>query len=240
MLGGNDDDTICTAGSIDSGSRCIFQYRDAFDITGVQEHQRIFGGRTTFSTAGGTEGTTLQQGHTIHYIQRLLGTTDGTRTTDVDVGSSAGFTRGGRYQYTGRTSLKHLIRGSDLSLVKILLSDAGDRTGQVLHTTGTITYDHHIRHGLSGSGKTGIYLVGSRNGHFKVAESDRGDHERPGIGRNRDGETSIRVGGTTRIGAFSHNGRSGNRRTILGVRHPAGDSLGLSECYLECHQHHSR
>ena len=66
LLSRNQDYTVCSARTVDSSRRSIFQYRDVFDIRVRQIADIVY----------------LK---TVYYIKRCIITSQGTHTTDVDV-----------------------------------------------------------------------------------------------------------------------------------------------------------
>ena len=65
LLGGDEDDSVCGAGTIDSAGRCILQDLDAFDIIRIKVIDAACR-------------------HSVNYVKRI-GIMDGSDTADADL-----------------------------------------------------------------------------------------------------------------------------------------------------------
>ena len=126
LLSGDDDNTITTFRTIDSRRRCILQYRNGFDIGGVQVVQVMNGIHNT-----------------IDYDQWFIRGRDWTCTTDTDRSSSTRFTGRWHNIRTGNTSLQSLVDRKYRSVLDISHFNIRYGTGQIglLNSSITDNYD---------------------------------------------------------------------------------------------------
>ena len=88
MLGGDEDNAVCTLGTVDGGGRCILEDFHAHDIGGVDGGERGNGRNFTVAQAaqaevGGAVAAALDD-DAVDDVQRFGVCVDGGLTTDAD------------------------------------------------------------------------------------------------------------------------------------------------------------
>ena len=142
FLSSDDDHTVGTTRTIDSGSGNILQHLDALDIRGVQERQRIKRGITGLGTCTGGCRIIIDD-ETINHIERFVTTSDTITTTDADDAGCTRLTRGLCDIQTSHSTLQGTLYGIVL-LAEHISIYRRDTTGQLQALLGTITHNHHF------------------------------------------------------------------------------------------------
>ena len=138
-LGGNHDDTIRCAWTIDSGSRSILQNIHSQDIARVDACQWV--GISIVRTIWVDDDT-------IDNKDRLGGGIQRVRTADADGTTTTRSTCVGLNLHTGSTTLENLVDTRCDWFLKSFVVYLGNRTGQIGLAHGTITYYHHLAESL--------------------------------------------------------------------------------------------
>ena len=176
-LGGDQDDTIGTTGTIDGGRGSILQYIDALDVVG----------RDVVNT---------RHLYAIHHIQRLIALGDGSASTDTDGHGGTGTTVLRDDIHTGQLSLQGFCDVADGIGSEFVTGDGSHSTCQVLTLHRTITDHHHVfqRGVVLFEGDVQLRLASHIDGLGLVADI-RDFQSR--IVRNADGEVSVEIGHST-------------------------------------------
>ena len=220
LLGRDDDNAVRTAGTVDSRRGSIFQYGNGGDIVGVD----------IVEVADGIH-------HAVHDDKGLVGSRNGTSTTDTDGRGGTRSTVGGHKVGSGDTTLKGVVNGNGGRIFDISHLHIDDGTGQVGFLDRTITDDHdifqHILVGREDDGQFGLIA----HGHGLVGKTDV--RNRQYVGRLRlNGEITVQVGDDTRGGIVAnHHGRP-NQRNIVVVEDRTGNGFLLrrsSQCHEKQH-----
>ena len=164
FFGCDDNHTIGTSCTPDTGGGCIFQYRDALHIIRVDAFQRRqirIGGEFVVYIV------VIHDRETVHYHQRSLVGIHRTDTTDgkLPATSSIILTLHTRHQ-----TIQGIGKTGRMTLLQILLADNGIGTRSTLTRDGLITSHHHILqliagghlHMMSGIGRPRGQHIGSR------------------------------------------------------------------------------
>ena len=140
--GGDDDYTVGTTGTVDSGSRGILQDIHRLDVGGVDVRK-------------GTH-----EGDTIEHDQRVVRSSQRALTTDTDLHLGTRLRRSLCHKHTGDTTLQGLGGVGGCHLIQLLTTDVGHRTRHGLTTLGTVTDDHHFVHHVTVFFKIYTHTVG--------------------------------------------------------------------------------
>ena len=124
-LGGDDDDTIGTTGTIDSGRRCILQYLHRLNVGWVD-----------------VEGRTVC--HTIHENQRIIGSQHRTGTTKIDAHSRTRLTTALLQVHARNLCLHRLHRIRRSYILQVIRLDRSHGTREVAFLNDTIADDNQL------------------------------------------------------------------------------------------------
>ena len=224
-LGGDEDNAVCTLGTVDGRCRGVLQDFHRHDIGGVDGRQRGNGGNSTVAegitqTEGSTAGARNLDDNAINHIKRLCTCIDGRLTTDADGGGGTRST-GGLYRGdTGGTALQGLVQvGDDGALDGVFLHGDGS-AGHIALLHSTVTHDDDF---VEEFGIFRQFHVDDRlaaHNDFLRCIADGREHEcRAGL--HRDHVVSIEVCDGTVGGALLHDTGSDDRADI--VRDGTGD-----------------
>ena len=194
LLGGDDDHTVCCAGSVEGGSGRTLEDCEAFDV---------FSGETAHAA----------DDDAVDDVQRLVAAGDGAVTADDDVGRCARVGVGGGNLQTGHLTGECVgnVGGMDRCDVVVLhrggrvaegLLGAGDAQGgddRLVKGEGIVFHGHV--HGLAG------------NRDFLRLHTDHVEGKRLS-GPGADGELTVGAGGDTESSAFYSNGNARHRLTF--------------------------
>ena len=142
FLRGDDNHTIGTTRTIDSGSRNVLQHFDALDIRGVQERQGVKCGITGLGTCTG-RGRIVIHDEAIDHVERFVTTGDTITTTDADDAGSTRLTRGLCDVQTCHSTLQGTLNRIIL-LTEDFITYRRNATGQLQALLGTISHNHHF------------------------------------------------------------------------------------------------
>ena len=142
LLGGDDDHTVGTTGTIDGCGRHVLQHLDALDVRGIQERQRVEGGVARFGTSACRCRIVIHD-ESVDHIEWFVTAGDGVSTTDADDAGSTRLTRGLGDIQTCDGSLKGTLHGGVL-LLQQLIAYGGDAAGEFQTFLGTIAYHDHL------------------------------------------------------------------------------------------------
>ncbi len=127
-LGGNEDDTVRTARTVDGGCRRVLEHVDGLDVVDVD----VLQGVAHFETVDDVKG--------------LGRTRDGGTATDRNLRRSARGAAGGDDVHTGRLALQGLRGGHDRNGGQFLTRNGDRRTGYVLTLDLGVTDGHDLLH----------------------------------------------------------------------------------------------
>ena len=212
-LGGHEDDTVRTAGSVQSRRGGILQNSDALDIVPVD-------GRKDVGTLNG--GRTVDDDEGVGVVRG-----GGADTTDTDTHIQTGLTVDDRSLKTRNLAFQSAGNGT-LSLDDdVLLIDRRDGTGQILFLRGTIgDIDELVEH-LGVIGECNVYDGTGTGNNFLVCESDARE-DKGSSGPDIQAIGSIQVCHRSGGGALDEDAHARDRFT-LSIRHLTGDGV-LGEC----------
>ena len=127
-LGGDDDDTVGTLDTIDSGCGSILQDVHGLDIV------RVDGGQCVLGTASRL----CVDEHAVDDDHRFVGRVDGVDTTDADGRTAARHTGVLRHLHTGRAALEYLVGGGGDGLGDSVRSHGRYGSGKVALLDGCV------------------------------------------------------------------------------------------------------
>ena len=132
FLRGDDNHTIGSTATIDSGSRSGFQNGKRLDISGVHHRERV----------SHTLDTIVIHSQTIDNNERSVRSVERSTTTDGDITSTTRGTIGSNNRNTRNLTLQHVLRVGHETLVHIIGLDSGNSTGSIAFFHNTITNDN--------------------------------------------------------------------------------------------------
>ena len=141
--GGDDDHTVGTTGTVDSGGRGILQDIHRLDVGGVDIRK------------------SAHEGDTVEHDQRVVRGSQRALTTDTDLHLGTWLRRCLCHQHTSNTTLQGLSGVGCSHLVQLLTTNVGHRTRHSLTTLGTVTDNHHFVHHVTVFLKIHTHTVGS-------------------------------------------------------------------------------
>ena len=124
-LGSDQDHTVRTTATVDSGCGCIFQDFHRLDVRRRQPLD-------------------IAYDHTVHYVQRVVATHRRTDTADTDGSAFARLTGTTRYRHTGGSTLQGLIQTGYRRLEQLVGTDRSNGTRQVRFLHRTVTDRYHF------------------------------------------------------------------------------------------------
>ena len=125
LLGGDEDDAISGARTVDGAGCGVLQYVDPFDVCGVERID-------------------VAAGNTVNYVDRSCGTI-GTRATDANLETVAGLTRIGLDVDAGRLALERTEHLGGVHLLDVVTLDFHGGTGDQFFLLDAIAdYDHFV------------------------------------------------------------------------------------------------
>ncbi len=219
VLGGNEDDTVGTLGTIDSGSRGILEDFHAHNIGRVNGGQRGDGGHTTITqsiteTEVGTGITATLNNHAVNHIQRFgVGVHRGL-ATNADGGAgtrSTGRLHGGN---TGGASLQGLVQVGDDGALQVFFLHRDGSAGEVTPFHSTVTHDDNFVEEFGILFQEDVDDRLTAHNDLLVCIADGREHERS-AGLHRDHVVSIHVCDDTIVGALLHDTDSDRRSLVV-------------------------
>ena len=217
LLGGDDDSTVGSIGTVQSGSGSAFQNGHRLDVIRVDIvttggevhviHQTHAVGDVGIGKAVGSMECGVVDGNTIHNIQRLVATGNRSSGTQNYRGGGTRSTAGGGDRHTGHTSLESAGKGFTTGVSNVFGLNALDRgthgTGNTLHTefcgNRSFLQTFGIFHEGNVDGSASAY------GNILICIAKRRKTERS-IAGDVDGIVTIQIGGNTVRGPLDHNG----------------------------------
>ena len=206
LLGGDDDNTIGSAGSVDGGRGGVLQDGEALDVVGVDGGQRV--GHTL--TAVGS------QRNAVDNHQRVVGGVQGSGTTHAEGGAGTRTTVAGNHLQAGHLTLEHILGRDDGAAVDFFRLDGGHGTGHIVFLYRAVADHNHLiqEMGILFEGNGGRNAFG-RKGLGGVTDAGYLNHC-IGAG-NGDGVVAVQAGGRT-VGRPLFQDRGSDDRTH-GVYH---------------------
>ena len=177
-LGSDEDYTVGTTRTIDSGGCSVFQHVDADNLV-------------SWDVGDGSCGEAIDD------EEGLVALRDRTTTTHADGGASTRTTVLRGDHHTGKFALKSLRHVRNGVGHKFLRVNRRNRTGEVAFLDGAVTNDHHFVEFVTIflDSDAEFTLPGHRDSLFAIA--DVGHFERGVFGHVRNTEVTIHVGGST-------------------------------------------
>ena len=207
LAGGDDDDAVCTAGTVQGTGRCILEHRHALDIGGVDA----------------AEGTVV--GNAVHYVQGRIGGADRADTAHGDGGILTGLaaTRGdGNARDAAFQAFGHGTHGA---FAQVGALHYGRRAGEGLLLGRTVGHHHGVVQfqGLFVQDYVNLAAAVYRHAHALVANAGDLQH---GTGRHvlQRIDSVQRSAGTGSCSLHKH-ARSNNRQAAAvadGTAHGQG------------------
>ena len=197
-LGGHENDTVRSAGTVDGGGGGILEDRDRKDVVRIHRHDGVTAGRNT-----------------VDHIQRSGGGSEGTHTVQLHGdGVVTGDTTGGHDAQTCDLALEVIEGGSGGSILDDVGTDRCNGAHEVTHLLGGTVTDHD---GILESLGIGIEgdIDGSAAVYFDllVDITDRGEHK-SGARRHGDTVIAVHISGDTGTRALYLDGSERNRFSI--------------------------
>ena len=214
LLGADDDDTVGSTATVDSGRGGILQNLDVIDIVGREEVD-------------------ILEGHAVHHIQRIVGTVQRSGTTHANGGRRTGLSVRLRNLQTGGLTLHTLCGTDDGTSFQVFRRDAAHGGGHVLTLHTAIADGHHffeyiglfLQHHLQAlCGLHDSFFI-SDVGHLQLCS--RLHFQR---------KLSVKVGHRPVTGNAHLYNRSTDNRFILGIKHCSVGRYALSEGW-HSHKH---
>ena len=134
LLGGDDDDTVRTAATVDGRGRGVFQDGERLDVVRIDQRQRVV---HTF------RGIVVHR-HTVDDNQRAVGGVQRSAAANTDFGTSARFARRCVDIHAGNLTLDHVLGRGYHTVILLIGLHGNDRTGEVVLLGHTVTNDHHV------------------------------------------------------------------------------------------------
>ena len=113
FLGSNEDDTVRSTATVDSGCGCVFQYGEGLDIVRVHHRQRV----------RHTRHTIVIHCQTINDNKRVVGCVQRRSTTDTNRSATTRSTTVSSDIHTGHLTRKHVLRVGNQTLVHLIRFD---------------------------------------------------------------------------------------------------------------------
>ena len=134
FLGRNEDDTVRSTGTVDSGSGRILEDGEGLDIVRVHQRERV----------GDTLNTIVIHSKSIDDDQRVVGSVQRRTTTNTDRSTTTRSTTIGRNVHTGDLTLDHVLCVGLQTFVHVIGFDSGNRTGSIVFLNDTITHNDYF------------------------------------------------------------------------------------------------
>ena len=212
-LGGHEDDTVRTAGTVQGGGGGILQDGDAFDIVPVD-------GREDVGTLDGGRAVNDDEG-----VGVVRG--GGTDTTDTDTHIQTGLTVDNRGLQTRHLAFQGAGYGTLGLDDDVLIADRRDRTGQVFLLRGTVSdVDEFVEH-LRVLGERYVDDGTGPGNNFLVRKSDAREDE-GGTGSHIETVVTIQICHGSGRGALDDDTDARNH-FALRIRNLTGNGI-LGEC----------
>ena len=208
-LGGDEDDAVCAARTVDRRRGGVLEDGYARDVVGVDVVQVVDGVH-----------------HAVDDDQRFVRRVDRARAADADGGRGARLT-GGRHEVgSGDTSLKGVVDRKNRYVLDVVHLDRRDRTGQVLFGDLAVTDDHDF---VDVGGGVLLHPDGEVRPRTHVQGLGLVTQVRNLEAVRRlglDGEFAFDIGDCA-LRAFDDHDRGADQRVAVRVEDGSADSLGL-------------
>ena len=211
-LGGDDDDAVRTAGTIERTGGSVLDDGHRLDVVGVE----------------GVDRAVVR--HAVNDIERGGGSVDGTVTADDHGSARTRLTGTGSGLDTGGHTVEGLGDVGDGPLFDLLGLDRLGRSREGLFLRRTISDDEHVgKHFRIGLECDGNHPVsGSVDDYLFSLVADGGEHEGASA-RNFDRVVAFEIGDSTRPGSFQHDRCSRQRLIGNGILDGSGNRDVLRE-----------
>ena len=131
LLGGDDNHTVGTAATVDSGGRGILQDVHRLDVGRIDVAQLA------------------HEGNTVEHNQRVVAGRERALATNADLHFGTRLRTGLRHHHTGHAALQSLGGVGGCNLIQFLTANVGHRTRYGLATLRTVTNHHHLVHHMA-------------------------------------------------------------------------------------------
>ena len=187
LHGGDDDHTIGTAATVDSGGGGILEDIHRLDVGGVDirelSHER----------------------NTVEHDERVVGSAERALSTDTNLHFGARFRRSLRHEHTCHTALESLRRVGGGNLIQFLTVHIDHRTRDGLTALSTITDDDHLVEVAALRLEYDVKIRLVAHSHLLCDIAHIRD-DQCGTRFHVDGEVTVEIGHDTIGGAFLQNG----------------------------------
>ena len=198
-LGGNNDNTAGSCGTVESGSGSVLKDGEGFDVVGVE------------ATAG----------NTVHNEQRTCACGDGTCTADADVGAGTRLAGRVHYHHAGHLTLEHVTYVGGSNVVQFLFTQGNYGAGKFCPLLGGITQNDHFVQQLGVRMEADIDDGAAVHGFLYLVVAETGEHD---LGAHGSGDDIfaivIRYGATA---AGEEHSCADNGLAVRSVQNLSGD-----------------
>ena len=236
FLGGDDDDAVGCAGSVDGRCRGVFQDGDVLDVGRVETGDRHVVKVVDVFLRRPVRGDVVAfERHAVQHPQRIGVAVQRHRTADFNLaGSARSACCGGRCQTCDRTR-EHLVDARHAVACDVRHFDIGDRRGQLALLDALVTRYHDGVHLVVGRREVDREVAFSRNIQGLCFVTEVADHDFFDAYGQFESEASLFVGdGSLRVVILGlslfgrdEDGGAYQRRTVGAVEDLAGDLPGL-------------
>ena len=147
LVGGDQDDTVGAAGTVDGRGGGVLQDVHALDV------------------ARGDVGEGTHERHTVQDDERVVGGGEGTVAADADLEAGARTGVGLGHLHAGHTAVEGAGEVAGGHFTQVVTTHRGDGTGHVRLAGGTVTDDHEGVQGLGIVGEDDVDLRAPLHGH---------------------------------------------------------------------------
>ena len=172
-LGGDHDNAVSCARTVNGGGGSIFQHLDGLDIVGVEHADDAL---LNLTVIGLVHGAALY-GNAVHDPERIRVARERTNTTNLDLLGCTGNTVGGVHLDTSGQALEGGFDGDGIDFGEVFGFDGAYRADVVALLGGTITDDDHVFKQFTVLFEDDVDGALSGNGNFFRCKSDHGKYE---------------------------------------------------------------
>ncbi len=201
FLGGDEDDAVRCARTVDGRGRSVLQNGERSDVVGVDHRQSV----------GHARACVVGHGYAVDDDQRVVARRERCAAADADFGTCAGSSVARDDVHARHLAAQELLRRSKGTAVDFLGLDGDDRTGHVVLLDGAVTDDHHLVERHEVLLEHHACQVGRRSDALQVLIADEADLD-GGI-TVLDGQhvLPVEIGRRTVGGSQLHHGGSDDR-----------------------------
>ena len=182
-LGGNHDNPVGSARTVDSGSGSILEDVHRSDVLRVERAE----------DTGSTSDSGVLDGHTVDDDQRVVAGIERSTTTDTDTAGSTGRSFGSDLHPCDLTD-EEIAGSGDSTLLEALFIEGADRSGEVLLLHRAVADDDDFLEVLCAFFKDDLQrLRSTAEGNSLRGVPDAGDHEVTSLGSTQ-GKVTVDVG----------------------------------------------